>query len=132
MAVKAKAKAKKKQRKEITHAVSEKRVRKLLEETAADADKKFKYAQRILEINPPQLTDTVERMVETLGQSAPNRLKIDGVTVPYDEEELRAINRKLHYWVAVRLLVAAAEWDIRISGFKLPKSKCARCLKKVK
>jgi uncharacterized protein YneF (UPF0154 family) len=131
MAVKAKAKAKKKQRKEISHGLSEKRIRQIMADEETKADKKFKYAQRILEINPPQLTDTVERMVETLGQNAPNRLKIDGVSVPYDEEELRAINRKLHYWVAVRLLVAAAEWDIRISGFKLPKSKCARCLKKV-
>lgn len=130
MAVKAKATAKKKQK--VIPAVSEKRIRQALDAENAKADRYFKYVKRILDVNTPQVNEIVDQMVNTLDRMAPNRLKIDGVFVQCDEDELRAINRKIHYWVAVRLLVAAAEWDIRISGFKLPKSKCARCGKKVK
>jgi hypothetical protein len=134
MAVKAKGKVKAKAKKKdvITPVVSEKRIRQALDEQAESAEKKFKYAKKILDVNKPELNEIAEGIVETLGRQAPNRLKIDGISVLGHEDELRAINRKLHWWIAVRLLVAAAEWDIRISGFKLPKSKCARCGKKVK
>ncbi len=130
VAVKAKAK-KKVKKKEIQHVVSQKRIQQAMGDAAVDADKKFAYAKRILDANGQELTDTVERMVEILGKNNDPKLRVDGVSVEYDQSELRAFNRKLHYWVAVRLLVAAAEWDIRISGFKLPKRRCARCGKKV-
>lgn len=131
MPVKAKAKAKAKKKVAPAPVISEKQVRQILDDQRARAEKKFKYAKRILGVNTPALNETVEQMVESLGRQSQPRLVIDGVYVECDTAELREINQLLHYWVAVRLLVAAAEWDIRISGFKLPKSKCARCGKKV-
>jgi len=34
--------------------------------------------------------------------------------------------------VAMRFIVACAEWGIRIGNFKAPKKQCVRCGKKVK
>jgi rRNA maturation endonuclease Nob1 len=124
---------KKAKRKEIQPQLSEKRIREVIKAEDEKAEKKFLYAKRILDANGPELNDTVGHMVEILGKHNDNpKLKIGGVYVECNQNELRAINRKIHFWVAVRLLVAAAEWDTKISGFKFPKKRCARCGKKVK
>lgn len=77
-------------------------------------DERYKYAQSILETNSDEVRETVSKMVTVMQKMAPTT------------------DERVHVWVAVRLLVAAAEWDIRIANFKLPTKKCARCLKKVK
>lgn len=125
------AKAKKKKRVEKP-VISEKQIRAVLDAERQKADRRYKYAKRILDANKPELAETAERMAEILGRGTPNKLRIDGVSVEVDEDEIRAINDRTRLWVAVRLLVAAAEWDIRIQGLKLPKSRCARCGRKVK
>lgn len=78
------------------------------------ADERAAYVKFILDANGPEVEEAVENMCVTMSKMAPT------------------VSRATHMWVAVRLLVAAAEWDIRISGFSLPKKQCARCGKKVK
>jgi hypothetical protein len=80
----------------------------------SQVEERYKYAQSILEINSDEVRDTVNRMVEVMQRLAPT------------------VDEKVHVWVAIRLLAAAAQWDIRISGFKAPKSSCAKCGVKVK
>lgn len=80
----------------------------------SQVESRYKYAQAVLEINGEEVREAVSRMVTVMQRMAPT------------------VDEKTHVWVAVRLLVAAAMWDIRIANFKLPKKKCARCLKKVK
>lgn len=127
MTVKAKGKKKIQKKKTLN-------VAKLLEQVEAEADVRFQYAQTILEANDDRLCEVVDSMVAIMGRMAPDPpvFRANGIVVPVDVAILRAINRKLHTWMAVRLLVAAAEWDIRISGFKLPKKNCAKCGKRVK
>lgn len=136
-----KVKAKGKRRKEIQKALSpkeqkafERRIKETLAEVEAKADERYDYAVAILQANSDDVRDAVEKMVAVLRKLAPDtpRFMVDGVYVNVDTEILERINKKLHTWVAVRLLVAAAMWDIRVAGFQLPKKKCARCLKKVK
>jgi hypothetical protein len=137
----AKVQAKGKRRKEIQKALSpkeqrafERKVKESLVEVEAKADERYDYAVAILQANSEDVRDAVEKMMAVLRKLAPDtpRFKVDGVYVNVDTEILERINKKLHTWVAVRLLVAAAMWDIRVAGFQLPKKKCARCLKKVK
>lgn len=133
-------KAKGKRRKEIKELMSpaaakkaERRVKQVLGEYDDLADERYEYAKKILDANSPKVNEIVERMVETMRRMAGEpRLRVDDVYVNVDPEILERINKKLHTWMAVRLLVAAGLWDIRISGFKLPKKSCARCGKKVK
>lgn len=139
--VKAKAKAKAKRRKEIQKAFSpkeqkafERKIKHALDEADERADERYAYATTILQANSDDVREAVEKMVAIMRRMQPEnlRFKVDGVYVNVEQEILERINRKLHVWVAVRLLVSAAMWDIRIAGFKLPKKKCARCLRKVK
>lgn len=127
-----KAKKKKPTKKDKSVAISEKMVRAAMADEAAKADKRFKYAKKIIEHNGEAFAEMVEKMVVILGRGVQERLIIKGVAVECDYDELHEINRKTRTWVAVRLLVAAAEWDIRIGNIKLPKSRCFRCGKKVK
>jgi hypothetical protein len=137
----AKAKAKGKRRKEIQKSFSakeqkafERKINHAISDADERAEERYAYATTILQNNAPEVNEAVEKMVVTMRRMQPEtlRFKVDGVYVNVNQEILERINRKLHVWVAVRLLVAAAMWDIRIAGFKLPKKKCARCLKKVK
>ena len=81
MPVKAKAKAKAKKKVAPAPVISEKQVRQILDDQRARAEKKFKYAKRILGVNTPALNETVEQMVESLGRQSQPRLVIDGVYV---------------------------------------------------
>ena len=137
----AKAKKKAKRRKEIAELMppqaqkaAERKVKKTLDEMDEAADERYVYAKQILEVNPPAISELVEKMAQTMRRMQPERLPfvVDGQAVNVDQEILERINKKLHVWIAVRLLVASALWDIRIANFKLPKKSCARCGKKVK
>lgn len=140
MPPKAKAKAKAKRRKEIGELISpkaqkkaEREIRHALDDMDELATKRYNYATKIMQANGPEFIAVVERIVAVLQkmQGQP-RFVHDGIPVNVEPEIVGKINKKLHTWVAVRLLVAGALWDIRIANMKLPKTKCARCLKKVK
>lgn len=135
------AKAKAKRRKEIEKAFSpkeqkawERKIKQQLMELDERADVHYAYATKILQHNSDEVRETVEKMVAVMRRLQPETLKfkVDGISVNVDQQVLERINRKLHVWFAVRLLASAAQWDIRISGFKAPKKKCVKCGVKVK
>ena len=137
----AKAKAKAKRRKEIQKAFSpkeqkafERKIKHQLDELDEKADERYAYAMKILQANSDEVHETVEKMVAVMRRLQPEtlRFKVDGVYVNVDQEILERINRKLHVWFAVRLLASAAQWDIKIAGFKAPKKLCVKCGVKVK
>lgn len=112
---------------------AEREAKKVLDAMDERADERYAYAQAILEINPPEVEEAVERMVGKMNEmSGPPKFVIDGVPVNVEQQILNSIQHKLHTWVAVRLLVACAKWDIRIANFKLPANACADCGKAVK
>jgi uncharacterized protein YaaR (DUF327 family) len=140
MAVRAKAKARSKRRKEIVDLMSpqaqkaaERKIRHELDEMDERADECYAYATTILQHNSPLIREIVEQMVETMRQMQGRpRFTVDGIAVNVEPQIVENINRKIHTWLAVRLLAAAAQWDIQISGFVLPKKMCAVCGKKAK
>ena len=143
MTVRAKAKSKpsrKKRQDEIRDLMSEKAQRKAerairhaLDDMDARADEYVEYADAILAINSPEITELVEGMVEKMrAMQGQPRFTHDGITVNVEPELIERINEKIHRWFAVRMLVACAEWDIQIGNFKLPDNLCYRCAKKVR
>jgi hypothetical protein len=62
------------------------------------------------------------------------KLTFEGKTynaVNGETQLLKSIQTRNFRWIAVRCLVALAEWDIKIGNFKLPSKSCAKCGKKV-
>jgi len=140
MPARAKAKARAKRRDEIQEIMSpqaqkalERKLKKEIGKQDDFADECEEYVQMILAANSDEVAEAVDHLTDTMKrmQGTP-RFVIDGIRVNVEPEILANINHKIHRWVAVRLLVAAAEWDIRIANFKLPKDKCARCGKRAK
>lgn len=92
---------------------------------------RYAYAEKILEAQDSETLDAVDALVEKMTQMAGTPVfKHGGVSVG-TPELLRRIQQKNFHWIAVRLLVACAEWDIQIANFQLPSHLCARCGKEV-
>jgi hypothetical protein len=136
----AKAKAKKKRQDEIGELMSpaaqkkaERAIRRALADMDELADERAAYANAILDANPPEIRQLVESMTEKMRymQDRP-RFVHDGIPVNIEPQVVQNLNDKIHLWVAVRLLVACAEWDIQVGNFKLPNNLCFRCAKKVR
>lgn len=139
----AKAKKKEKRIAEIEELMSPKAQRKMerkvkdrLDEISEKAETRFQTAKTIYDQQPKDVQEAVDAMVKTMKHMAnPPKFTMDGVTYNVDETLLNSIQRKTHTWFAMRLLVACAEWGIRIGNFKAPKGTCLRCgepVKKVK
>lgn len=140
----AKAVAKKKNRKkEISELVSpaaqrkaERSIDKRLMKMDEGADERMRYVDTIISANDASVEAIMDRMVAELQKmEGPPRLYTDGHIVNLTESEFQMLQRiqvKNFSWIAVRCLVACAEWGIRIGNFKLPTKACARCGKKVK
>jgi hypothetical protein len=137
------AKAKKKARvKEITELIDPKAQRKADREIqkyvmALDekADERYAWVESILAVNDESIAEIIGWMVDELqAMEGPPKIVYNGR--PYnaikgETELLESIQRRNFAWVAMRCLVACAEWDIRIGNFKLPTKNCARCGTKV-
>lgn len=109
------------------------KVKKALAELVAKVDGRYAWASKMYEIQSADTQRAVDLMVKNLKTMAnPPRFVLDGQAYPVDEAILRDIQRKSHTWIAMRLLVACAEWGINIGNFKAPKSKCIRCGTSVK
>jgi uncharacterized protein YaaR (DUF327 family) len=139
----AKAKKKVRRKEEITELMSPKSQRKAereltnhLMEIDERADGHEAYARKILDANDENVEELVEKMIDLLiGMTAPPQITYRGQvyrSVKGEDELLKRIQRKNYRYLAVRVLVACAEWGIRVSDFTLPKNYCARCGKKVK
>lgn len=95
-----------------------------------------KYVDAIMAVNDESVHEIIGWLVEALqAMHGEPTLFFKGATYsaiagePFLLEKIQLRNFK---WIAVRVLVACAEWDIRIGDFKLPKKSCARCGVKVK
>lgn len=97
-------------------------VRHELEEIEARATKRYEYAMKIYQAQGIPGQAAINRIVSTMRRMAP---RTD------TEQETRIVLYNCTY-MAVRLIVACAEWDIRISDFKALKRNCAKCGKEVK
>lgn len=99
-----------------------------LDEQMARADKRYEYAMAIKEIQDEETTVAINRMVAYMARMAPPITEEDSKV----RETKKSIQVKNQTYIAVRLLVACAKWDIRIANFRLNKKSCADCGKRVK
>lgn len=116
-------KSQKKAEREITAALAE------LDEAT---DERYEYAQALLEDQDDAVHRAVKQMVETMHRMAgPPRFVYKGIAWG-EPAQLARMQEKSFTWIAVRIIAACAEWDIRIGKFKAPKRKCVKCGKRVK
>lgn len=126
---KAVAKKRRKDETQITHDPQKltKRAEKALKELQDRVEERYEYASEILKLQSDAVANAVDKMRAKMeAMAGPPKFTYDGMTYAEDKR-FYEIQRKSHVWIAVRLLVACAEWDIRIGDFKLPKGECARC-----
>jgi hypothetical protein len=116
------AKTQRKQERELANYILD-----LDERSQARAD----YAERILQANDDSVREMVEWIADNLRKmEGEPQIVFNGQTynaVKGETELLEKIQYRNFTWVAVRVLVACAEWDIRIGEFNLPDDHCARC-----
>jgi hypothetical protein len=90
----------------------------------------FKYAREIYLLQDDGTRKAIDLMVETMTRMAGEPVfHFQGKSVVVDGDRLRKVQEQNLYWIATRILVACAEFDIQIASFRLPVGKCARCLK---
>lgn len=99
-----------------------------LAEQEARAEARYEYAKAIKELQDDETVVAINRMVAQMQAMAP--------PITDEDAKVRELKKRISYYnqtyIAIRLLVACAKWDIRIANFKLPKNRCADCGKKVK
>lgn len=138
-----KAVAKQKRQEEIGELVSPQAARKYerklnayVMELDERAEEREKYTRGILAVNDDSIEEVVGWVVEALRKmNGPPKIVFEGQTVHALKGEpdlLLSVQTKNFRWIAVRLLVSSALWDIQVGNFKLPQDKCARCLKTTK
>jgi hypothetical protein len=133
-----KARTKKKRKAEIQELVSpqgqrkaERALQKYVMELDERSEKRQVWVDQILAVNDESISDVLEIMVDTLKHMEGEPKVIhEGKTynaVKGETELLQRIQERNFRWIAMRCLVACAEWDIQVANFKLPKDLCARC-----
>ena len=92
------------------------------------AEEHFKYAREIFLLQDLPTREVITHMTETMQRMAGEpAFRFQGRVITDDMPRLRKIQQQNFLWMAVRLLVACAEWDIQVNNFKLPPGNCARC-----
>jgi hypothetical protein len=99
-----------------------------LDEQMARADERYQYAMSIKEIQDEETEVAINRMVAYMARMAPPITDEDAKIRDFK----KSIQVKNQTYIAIRLLVACAKWDIRVANFKLHKKSCADCGKRVK
>lgn len=138
MAVKKKRRAQRQQEIfELTDPKTQRRFERDAENTLIDieerAEERYKWALELKEFQDHDTTVAINRLTAKMAEMAGEPIFVfKGVVFNDDRERLRAVRYKTHLWIAMRLLIAAAEWNIRIAGFKVPAGKCVRCGKRLK
>lgn len=136
----AKAKKKKTRSAEIQKVFSAKEQRKLEREAdnalidlEEEVEQRYKYARKIYDKQDEQTQAAIDHLIGTMEKMAgPPVFIFRGIRMNADTDQHKTIQQKNFMWIAVRLLVACARWDIKIANFKLSKQRCADCGKKVK
>jgi hypothetical protein len=83
---------------------------------------RYDYALEIKNMQDEKTQAAINRLVAQMERMAPIR----------ESEKEKRLQYYSFTWIAVRLLVACAEWNIRVENFTLPEKKCARCLRPAK
>jgi hypothetical protein len=103
-----------------------------LEERAAE---RYQWAKTLMDAQSEELQVAIRRLTVKMATLAGlPRFSYKGATINVDggQERLNRLQYRNHLWIAMRLLVAAAEWGIRIGDFTAPKGECLRCGKKTR
>lgn len=134
---KAKAKAKAKKKKALDpkeQHLSEKEIKQGLAILDEMIDTRYEYAEKILEGQSQSVKHAVEEMIEIFeAMAGPPDFRYKGVRIHAGDAQVEhRMQLKLFRWIAVRLMVACAKWDIRVADLKLPKKLCADCGVRVK
>lgn len=106
-----------------------------LEEIEENAQRRYDWALWLKKQQPEELQNVANRMTNQMARMAyPPTFNFNGVNYSsvVGEQRLRSIQYKNHLYLSMRMLVACAEWDIRIGNFKAPAHECIRCGKVVK
>jgi hypothetical protein len=128
-------KARVKREQEITELVDPRTQRKFereMENALADYEeaikKRHSYAQEIFKIQDETTKRAIRMLMNKMTDMAgPPTFRYKGQDVKADESLLAQLQQESFLWIAVRLLVACADWEIRIANFKLPTNKCMHC-----
>lgn len=111
-------------------------VRNYVDELDDKSAEREKYVAAILAANDDDVWQAVKAMVEMLtNMHGDPKLVYKGHAYNPSESELQTLKRvqKRNFrYMAIRVLVACAEWDIQIAGFTAPKKLCVRCAAPVK
>jgi len=141
----AKAKKKAKRTAEIAELMSprsakkqERKLKNFLMELDERSEEREEYTQSILAVNDNSILKAVGLIVESLQRMSPTNgqpdFTFEGKTyhlVGGEAELVENIRNRNYRYIAIRLLVACAEWGIRPGNFNLPQDSCCRCGKEV-
>jgi hypothetical protein len=96
-------------------------------------DERYESALKIYHLQDERTRDVIKGMATKMQHMAgrPN-FTYKGVSLQADPDRLTKIQERNLFWIAVRLLVACAEYDIQIANFKLPDDNCAKCGKQTR
>jgi predicted nucleotide-binding protein (sugar kinase/HSP70/actin superfamily) len=117
---------------------AERKLRNFIMELDERSEAREEYTQSILAVNDRSVLETVSAIAESLLRMSPYKnetvVVLDGRTYQVSGAEadlVRKIQMRNFRYIAIRLLVACAEWNIRVGNFNLPSDSCARCGKEV-
>lgn len=92
-------------------------------------EENYNYAREVYslqdETTKTAISEAIEMMAHMAGEPT---FRFRGRPIVEDMARLRAVQERNFLWIAIRLLVSCAEYEIQIANFKLPAGKCARCL----
>lgn len=133
---KAKAKSKVKAKAKVKAKRTDREITAYLNELEAVAQERHDHVVSVMAIQDDSTVAALDSMVESLHKmQGPPRLTMDGQIIAVNEEQFKQLQGIQHWnfeWIALRCLIACAEWGIRIANFKAPKKTCLRCGKRVK
>lgn len=96
-------------------------------------EENYTYARVIYLIQDDSTKEAIRKAVEMMAHMAGEpTFRFRGRPIVEDMARLRAVQERNFLWIAIRLLVACAEYEIQIANFKLPADHCARCGKPTK
>jgi tRNA A37 methylthiotransferase MiaB len=91
------------------------------------AEARYQYAYAIKEFQDAATQVAVNRMVSQMAHMASPLVHTD----PKVLERMKRVQYYNQTYIAIRLLVACAKWDIKIANFQLPNDRCADCGERV-
>jgi len=117
---------------------AERKLKNYIMELDERSEVREEYTQSILAVNDSSILTVVGEIAESLLRMSPQKgepvIIFEGRTfspVGAEADLIRKIQMRNFRYIAIRLLVACAEWDIRVGNFNLPDDTCCRCGKEV-